>query len=80
MKDSGVGIERLLRHEVSRNRVVGAQRHHDGGRGWAEELGKRCGGVRYPSALAPEYQGDNLYMLVIRLFYNSEEILYSLQF
>ena len=26
----------------------------------AEESGQRCGGVRKSSALAPEYQGDNL--------------------
>ena len=80
MKDTGVGLERLFRHEIAWNRGVGAQRHHDGGRGWAEESGHRCGGVRKPSALAPAYQGDKLQMVVNRLFYKSEEILYSLQF
>ena len=60
MKDDGVGLERLLGREVALNRGVGAQRHHEGGRGWAEEVGQRCGGIRKPSALAPVYQGDNL--------------------
>ena len=60
MKDAGVGIERLFSHEIAWNSGVGAQRHHDGSRGWAEELGQRCDGVRKPSALAPAYQGDNL--------------------
>ena len=60
MKDAGVGLERLLRHEVAWNRGLGAQRHHDGGRGWAVESGQRRGGVRKPYALAPVYQGDNL--------------------
>ena len=41
MKDAGVGLERLLRHEVAWNRGLGAQRHHDGGRGWAVESGQR---------------------------------------
>ena len=80
MEDAGVGLERLLGREVARNCGVGTQRHCDSGRGWAEESGQRCGGVRKPSALAPAYQGDNLYMLVIDLFYKSEEILYFLQF
>ena len=60
MKDAGVGLERLLRREIARNRGVGAQRHCDGGHGWAEESGQRCGGVRKPSTLAPSYQGNNL--------------------
>ena len=60
MEDSGVGLKRLLGREVARNCGVGAQRHRDGGSGWEEELGKRCGGVRKPFALAPAYQGDNL--------------------
>ena len=60
MKDDGVVLEILLRREVARNCGVGAQRHRDGGRDWVEELGHRCGGVRKPSALAPDYQGDNL--------------------
>ena len=25
-----------------------------------EELGQSCGGAKYPSALAPLYQGDNI--------------------
>ena len=60
MKDTGVRLKHLLRREVARNLGVGAQRRRDGGRGWAEELGQRCGGVRNPSAIAPAYQGDNL--------------------
>ena len=60
MKDAGVRLERLLRHEVAQNRGVGAYRHRDGGHNWAEESGQRCGGVRKPFALAPAYQGDNL--------------------
>ena len=80
MKDAGVRLERLLRREVARNRGVGAQRHHDGGHGWAEESGQRCGGVRKPPALAPAHKGDKLQMLVNRLFYKSAEILYFLQF
>ena len=60
MKDAGVGLERLLGHEVARNCGVGAQRHRDGGRGWAEESGQRCSGVRNISVLAPVYQSDNL--------------------
>ena len=60
MKDAGVGLKRLLRREVAQNCGVGAQRHRKGGRGWTEESGQRCGGVRKPSALAPEYQGNNL--------------------
>ena len=60
MKDAGVGLERLLRREIARNRGVGVHRHRDGGRGWEEESGHRCGRVKNPSALAPEYQGDNL--------------------
>ena len=60
MKDAAVGLERLFRREISWNRGVGAQRHRDGGRGWAEESWQRCRGVREPSALAPEYQGNNL--------------------
>ena len=59
---------------IAWNRGVGAQRHRGGGRGWAEELGQICGGVRKPSALAPAYQDNNLYMVVNRLFYKSEEI------
>ena len=80
MKDVGVGLERMFRREIAWNRGVSAQRHHDGGRGWAEELGQRCGGVRNPSALAPVYQGNKLLMKVNRLFYKNEEILYFLQF
>ena len=68
MKDAGVGLERLLRREVTLNHGVGAQRHRDGGHNWEEESGQRCGGVRRPSALAPAYQYDNLYMLVVRIF------------
>ena len=60
MKDASVGLERLLRREVARNRGVGAQRHRDGGRGWAEESGQRCGGVIKPSFIAPDFQGNNL--------------------
>ena len=60
MKDSSVGLKNLLRHEIARNHGVGAHRHRDNGRGWAEEPGERCGGVRNSSALAPTYQGDNL--------------------
>ena len=37
---------------------VGAQHHRDSGRGWAEELGQICDGVRKSYALAPAYQGD----------------------
>ena len=80
MKDAGVGLKHLFRREIARNCGVGAQRHCDGGRGWEEGSGQRCGGVRNPSALAPVYQGNNLWMLVNRLFYKSEEILYFLQF
>ena len=60
MKDAGVGLKRQLGREVARNRGVGAHRHRDGGSGWAKESGQRCGSVRKPSALAPEYQGDIL--------------------
>ena len=60
MKDADVGLERLLRREIARDCGVGAQRHRDGGRGWAEESGQRCGGIRKPSALVPAYQGNNL--------------------
>ena len=60
MKDAGVGLEHLLRCEVAQNRGVGAQSYRDSGRGWAEELGHRCSGVRKPSVLAPAYQGDSL--------------------
>ena len=60
MKDADVGIKRLLRREVARNHGVGAQRHRDGGRGWAEESGQRCGGVRKTFDLDPAYQDDNL--------------------
>ena len=60
MKDAGVGLKLLIRREIDRNHGVGAQRHRDGGRGWAEESGQRCSGLRNPSALVPEYQGDNL--------------------
>ena len=80
MKDAGVGLEHLRGREVARNRGVGAQRHCDGRRCWAEELGQISGGVRKLHALSPGYQGDNLYNLVIDLFYKSEEILYFLQF
>ena len=80
MKDAGVGLECLFRREIAWNRGVGAQRHCDGGRGWAEESGQRCGGVRKPSALALAYQGNNLYMVVNCLFNKSEEILYFLQY
>ena len=59
-KDTIVGIKRLLRRDVDQNRGVGAQRHRDDRCGWAEELGQRCGGVRNPYALVPEYQGDNI--------------------
>ena len=68
MKDAGVRIERLFGREIAWNRGVGAQRHRDGSHGWEEELGQRCGGVRKSSALAPAYQGDNLYMVVNRPF------------
>ena len=60
MKDDGVRLERLLRREVARNLGVGTQCHYDGGHGWTEESGQRCGGVRNPSALPLAYQGDNL--------------------
>ena len=60
MKDARVGLKRLLGREVARNCGVGAHRHRDGGRDWVEESGHICGGVRKPSALAPDYQGDNL--------------------
>ena len=60
MKDAAVGIECMFRREIDWNRGVGAQRHRDGGCGWAEELGQRCGGVRNPSALDPAYQVNNL--------------------
>ena len=60
MKDAGVGLEILFRREIAWNFGVGAQRHRDGGRGLAEELVKRCGGVRKAYALAPAYQGNNL--------------------
>ena len=60
MKDTDVGLKCLFRREIAWNRGVGAQRHRDNGRGWAEESGHICGGVRKPSALSPEYQGDNL--------------------
>ena len=53
MKDAGVGLKRLLRREIAQNRGVGAQRHRDGGSGWEEESGQRCGSVRKPYALAP---------------------------
>ena len=59
---------------------MGAHRHRDGGRRRAEELGQRRKGVRKQSALAPAYQGDNLYMLINCLFYKSEKILYFIQF
>ena len=68
MKDASVGLKHLLSREIAWNRGVGVQRHRDGGRGWAEESGEGCGGVRKPSALVPAYQGDNLYMIVNRLF------------
>ena len=35
----------------------------------SEELGQRCGGVNNPSALDPEYQGDNLCIKLIRNFF-----------
>ena len=57
MEDAGVRLEHLLRREVARNRGVGGQRHHDGGRSWAEYSGQRCGCVINPPALAPVYQG-----------------------
>ena len=79
MEDDGVGLERLLGSEVARNRRVSAQRHRDSGRGWAEESGQICGGVRNSPALAPDYQGDNLKMIVIGIFNKSEEIVYFLQ-
>ena len=60
MKDVGVGLGRLFRFEIAWNRGVGAQRHRNGVRGWAEESGQRCGGVRKPAALVPAYQGNNL--------------------
>ena len=40
MKDAGVGLKLLIRREIDRNHGVGAQRHRDGGRGWAEESGQ----------------------------------------
>ena len=60
MKDASVRLEHLLRREVDWNRGAGAQYHRDGGRNWTEESGQRCGGVKKPSALAPEYQDNNL--------------------
>ena len=60
MKYAVVGLKRLFRREISWNRGMGAQRHCDSRRGWAEESGQRCDGIRKPSALAPAYQGDNL--------------------
>ena len=60
MKDTSVKIKRLFGCEVARNHGVGAQRHHDGGHGFIEESGQRYGCVRNPSALSPDYQGDNL--------------------
>ena len=60
IKVASVGLKRLFRREIAWNRGVGTQRHRDGGRGWLEESGQRCGGVRKPLALAPAYQGDNL--------------------
>ena len=59
MKDAGVRLERLLRREVAWNCGASAQYHRDGGHNWTEESGQRCGGVKKPSALAPEYQGNN---------------------
>ena len=60
MKDAGVGLECLFGREVARNCGVGAQNHRDGGHGWAEESGQRCGVFGKPSTLALAYQGDNL--------------------
>ena len=60
MKDAGVELKRLLGRDVAWNRGVGMQHHSDGGCGWEEELGHRCGGIRNTSALAPSYQGYNL--------------------
>ena len=60
MEDASVGLKRLLGREVARNHGVGTQRHCDYGRGWEEKSGQRCGGVIKTSALAPEYQADNL--------------------
>ena len=60
MKDAGVGLKRLLGHDIARNHGLGAQRHRDDGRGWAEESGQRCDGIRKTSYLAPKFQGDDL--------------------
>ena len=80
MEDASVGLEQFLGCEVAQNRGVGVKRHCDGERSWAEESGKINGSVRKPSTLSPKYQGNNLYMLVINIFYKGEKILYFLQF
>ena len=80
MKDASVGLERLFRREIAWNCGVGVQQHCDSDRGWAEESGQICGSVKNTYALAPEYQGNYLYIVVNRLFYKSEKIPYFLQF
>ena len=68
MEDAGVRLERLLGHEVTQNRGVGAQHHCDIRSGWSEESGQIYSNIKNQSALAPKYQRDNLYMLVIDMF------------
>ena len=60
MEDDGVGLERLLVCEVARNGRVSAHYHRDDRRVSRRGTGEKCGGVRKPSALAPEYLADNL--------------------
>ena len=79
IEDAGGRLKKFLGCEVARSYRVSVQSRFDSGRGWGEELGKRCGSVKKPSALAPEYQGDNLYIMLIGLFYESEKIVYFLR-
>ena len=46
----------------------------------ADESGKIFGAVKDTPTLALTYQGDNLQMKLIGIFYTSEEIAYYLQF
>ena len=68
MEDAGVRLEHLLGHEITQNHGVGVQRHCDIRSGWSEESGQIYSNIENPSALAPKYQRDNLYMLVIDMF------------
>ena len=45
----------------------------------SEELGKRCIGVKYPSAIAPSFRAITYIGFVNSYFYKSEESFYFLQ-